>query len=89
MPTETGGETIGEQLTRLRSSLVRARETIARAENNGQANNMGGALVTEISYDHALARARELEGQIAALEARLSGSKARPGIAVTRTVFDD
>jgi hypothetical protein len=89
MPTETGGETIGERLTRLRSALVRTRETIARAENNGQANNMGGAMVTEISYDRALARERELTAEIATLEARLSGSAARPGIAVTRTVMED
>lgn len=89
MPTESGGETIGERLARLRSALVRTRATIERAENNGQSNNMGGALITEIAYDRALARERELTRDIATLEARLSGSKARPGIAVTRTVMHD
>ena len=85
MPTATGGETIGERLTRLRADLVRVRATIARAENNGQSNSMGGAAVTEIAYERALARERELTPQIAALEARLTGSGARPGIAVTVT----
>jgi hypothetical protein len=89
MPTETGGETIGERLTRLRSALVRARETIARAESNGQSNAMGGSVVTEIAYDRALARERELVSEIAHLEARLSGTAARRGIAVTRTITEE
>lgn len=88
MPTDTGGETIGERLTRLRSALVRTRATIERAENNGQSNAIGGAQVTEIAYQQALARERELTRDIAVLEARLSGSAARPSIAVTRTVIE-
>jgi hypothetical protein len=89
MPTETGGDTIGERLIRLRSALARTRATIERAENNGQANALGGTQVTEIAYDRALARERELVSEIAALEARLTGAVARRGIAVSRTVMGD
>lgn len=87
MPTPNGKETIAERLTRLQADLVRARATVARAESNGASNNIGGASVTEIAYDRARDRVRELERQISALEARLSGSPRRPGMAqfVTRT----
>ena len=88
MPTNIGGETIGERLARLRSALVRTRETIARFENNGQSNALGGVAVTEISADRAYARERELEREIATLEARVTGSRARMGLAVTRTVIE-
>lgn len=88
MPTESGSETIGERLRRYRADLSRVRETIARHETNGQASNLGGTMVTEIAYDRALGRARELEASIAALEARLAGNAARPGIALTATKFD-
>lgn len=89
MPTESGAETIGERLTRLRTDLVRVRATIARAEGNGQANAIGGAQITEIAYERALARERELVSLISALEARLDGSAARSGVAVTVTRFED
>ena len=89
MPTPTGAETIAEALTRLRADLVRVRNTIARAENNGQSNDIGGAQVTEIAYDRALTRAREISGQIANLEARLAGTSGRNGLAVTVTKFTD
>lgn len=88
MPTDLGSETIGERLARHRAALTRVRETIARHETNGQASNLGGTMVTEIAYDRALSRARELESAITALEARLAGSAARPGLALTSTNFD-
>lgn len=87
MPTPTGGETIGERLKRLRTSLERVRQTLARAENNGQENNIAGAQLTEIQYERALARQTKLENDIAALEARLAGNGARPGIAMLSTVM--
>ena len=88
MPTSTGAETIGERLKRLRTQLARVRDTIARHENNGQAFNLpGAAAVTEIAYERALARERELGPQVAALEARLAGSRARPGVATISTVM--
>lgn len=88
MPTPTGGETIGERLTRLRTQLTRVRNTIARHENNGQAFNLpGSAAVTEIAYERALARERELAPQVAVLEARLAGNSARPSIATISTVM--
>ena len=87
MPTDVGGETIGERLTRLRAELTRVRATIARAENNGQSNLIGGAAVTEIAYERAQARRRELEPQIVTLENRLSGTGSAPGVAVTVTRF--
>lgn len=85
MATATGGETINERLARLRASLARVRDTIARAENNGASNNIGGAAVTEIAYERAIQRERQLVAEIGALEARLSGSAARPGIAIFQT----
>lgn len=88
MPTPQGGETIGERLKRLRTDLTRVRETMARAETNGQANNLGGVQITEIAYERARARERELMAQISTLEARLAGSSARPGIAQLQTKFD-
>lgn len=88
MPTDTGGETIAERLKRLRSELTRVRETIARVENNGAANNLGGVAVTEIAYERALGRQRELEQAIGQLEARLGGSSVRPGLAQLHTRFD-
>ena len=87
MPGPLGEETIGERLQRLRTELVRVRTTIARHENNGASNNIGGgAFVTEIAYDRALGRQRELQTDIANLEARLAGSSARASIAVTQTI---
>ncbi len=81
MPTAIGAETLGERVKRLRSELVRVRATIARAENNGAANNLGGTAITEIAYSRALSRERELEAEIARYEARLTGSAARSGVA--------
>lgn len=88
MPTDTGGETLGERLKRLRTDLSRVRETIARAEGNGASFSLGGRAVTEIAYERARERERELMRDIEALEARLAGSVARPGIAVTVTRAD-
>lgn len=89
MPGPFGQETIGERLNRFRAELTRIRLTIARHENNGESHNIGGATaITEIAYDRALKRQTQLEADIAALEARVTGSATRPGIAVTRTVFD-
>lgn len=85
MPTATGAETIGERLTRLRTDLARVRATIQRQETNGSTFNLGGTAVTQIAYERALQRERELTADIATLEARLSGTAARPGIAVTQT----
>lgn len=81
----TGAETIGERLKRLRASLATVRATIERAQNNGQENNLGGQAVTEIAYERALARERELGAEIRGLEARLAGSAARPGLAQIQT----
>jgi hypothetical protein len=89
MPTETGAETIGERLTRLRTDQARVRATIARHENNGAGFTMGGTTVTEIAYERALDRDRELSREIAGLEGRLAGSTARPGVAVTRNPIED
>ena len=85
MPTATGGETIDERLTRLRADLARVRQTIARAVANGQGFSIGGTAVSQVAYDRALQRQRELEPQITALEARKAGTGARPGLAVTVT----
>lgn len=81
MPTSTGAETIGERLARLRAELARVRDTIARAEGNGAEWQMGGTAITEIAYERAQARRRELEAEISNLEARLAGSAARAGLA--------
>lgn len=78
MPTATGGETIGERLTRLRAELARVRTTIERHEGNGQSVSFGGTAVTEIAYERALARQEKLEREIRALEARLSGQGSAP-----------
>lgn len=88
MPTATGAETIRERLTRLRTELARVRGTIERSENNGSGFNIGGTQVTQIAYERALDRARVLESEISALEARLAGSAARRGLAVTKTVIE-
>ncbi len=88
MPTTTGAETIAERLTRLRTALARVRGTIERHENNGSQWAMGGTAVTEIAYQSAQARQRELEREIATLEARLSGSATRPGVAQLATKLD-
>lgn len=88
MPTAIGGETIGERLTRKRAELVRVRATIARHENNGAASNIDGAAVTEIAYERAQQRERGLVADIARLEARLTGSRASPSIALTRTISE-
>ena len=85
MPTATGAETIGERLTRLRADQARVRATIQRSETNGSQFNLGGTAVTQIAYERALQRERELTAEISTLEARLSGSAARPGIALTKT----
>lgn len=89
MPTATGAETIGERLRRLRTDLARVRETLARAESNGQSFSLGGTAATEIAYERARARARELQTEIAALEARLAGSVARPGLAILVNRLDE
>lgn len=88
MPTDTGGETIGERLTRLRSALVRVEKTIERTETNGQSLEMGGAATTEIAYRAALRRAADLRAQIGRLEARLDGSAVQSNIALTQTKAD-
>lgn len=90
MPTDdpSGRETIGERLTRLRADLARVRLTIAREEQNAQSYNLGGTAATEIAYDRAITRARELEQQIASLEDRLDGNASRPFIAQLQTKFD-
>lgn len=88
MPTSTGGETIGEALRRLRTELTRVRTTIERHENNGQQWAMGGTAVTEIAYERALSRSKQIAADIARLEARLSGSVARPGVAQLATKVD-
>lgn len=85
MPTSTGAETIGERLTRLRTELARVRATIQRQETNGGSFSIGGTAVTQIAYERALQRERDLTAEIATLEARLGGSGARPGIALTQT----
>lgn len=73
MPTLSGGETLGERLTRLRCELARVRETIERAENNGISFNIGGSQVTQVAYERAIKREKQLENQIATLEARVEG----------------
>lgn len=85
MPTDTGGETISERLTRLRTELTRVRATIERHESMGQSWNIGGAAVSQIAYERALTREGKLAAQIAALEARLAGAKSRPGLAISGT----
>ena len=89
MPTPSGRETIGERLTRLSADLTRIRATRARAENNGQANNIAGHSITEIAHERMDGRETKLVSQIAALEGRLDGSGVRPGVAVTVTRFND
>lgn len=85
MPTPTGAETIGERLIRLRTELARVRQTIARSETNGADAMMGmGTRITQIAYERAIERERDLVAEISALEGRLSGSAGRR-LAVTRT----
>lgn len=87
MPIQTGAETIGERLTRLRAELARVRRTIARSEDNGAAARIGlGTEVTQIAYERALERARKLEGDIRELERRLAGAaSARKALLKTST----
>jgi hypothetical protein len=84
MPSDTGGETISERRPRLRTELTRVRATISRSEENGGSFNIGGSSVTQIAYDRALRREKELEAQIRGLEARLSGS--RSGLRTAQTI---
>lgn len=87
MPTEQGGETIGERLTRLRESLTRVRDTIARAETNGTEVRIGlGTTVTQIAYEQAQTREKELEAQIAGLERRLAGVSTSERVALLQTL---
>lgn len=87
MPTETGGETIGERLTRLRTALARVQQTISRAESNGQEFRIGlGTAVTQIAYEQAQERERKLTSEIRTLEARLAGAApSRIAVAFTKT----
>ncbi|WP_438482738.1 hypothetical protein [Oleiharenicola lentus] len=84
MPTSTGGETIGERLTRLRAALARVRRTIERSEDNGGAFTIGGSSVTQIAYERAIEREKELKSEIAALERRIAGG-ASPRMASLET----
>lgn len=86
MPTASGGETIDERLIRLRNELTRVRATIERSENNGGSFNIGGAQVTQIAYERAIKREKQLEEQIRVLEARLAGGRTglRKATTVTR-----
>lgn len=88
MPTEFGGETIGERLVRLRASLARVRDTIARSEANGAEARLGlGTSITQIAYERALERERELQADIARLERRLAGVHASERVALLKTVM--
>ena len=89
MPTETGAETIGERLTRLRAERESARQVVARVEGVGQSWSMGGTAITAASYDAALRRISKLDAEIRALESRLTGVPDRSNIAVTRTNCHD
>jgi hypothetical protein len=88
MPTSTGGETIDERLARLRIELTRVRATIERHENNGASFQIGGSSVTQIAYDRAIKRERDLEAQIRVLEARKTGSRSGLRSAQTITRMD-
>lgn len=89
MPTANGSETIAERLVRKRADLVRVRATIENAENNGQAFTVqGGVSVTQIAYERAQKRERELSAEIATLERRLAGSAVSTVIARTQTRID-
>lgn len=86
MPTNTGSETINERLERLRDALVRVRITIERAESNGQGHSLNGNQVTEIAYEKALARERQLQGEIEGLERRLSANAGSTRKAIIKSV---
>jgi hypothetical protein len=88
MPTPQGAETIGERLKRLRTELTAVRATIARVTSNAQSFAMPGTQVTEIAYERATTRERELVDQIARLEARLAASRANRRVAQTKTVVE-
>ncbi|GHC02039.1 hypothetical protein [Cerasicoccus arenae] len=88
MPTTVGGETISERLTRLRVSLANVRETIRRAEVNGASFNIGGTQVSQIAYERATRREKELQGEIKKLENRLSGNRRDSGMSTTVTRFN-
>jgi hypothetical protein len=81
MPSTTGGETIGERLTRLRTELSRVRATIQRSEENGGSFGIQGTQITQISYERALTREKLLSAEIRGLEDRLSNTGARSGLA--------
>jgi hypothetical protein len=85
MALPDGRETIGERLVRLRTELASTRLVIQRAEANGQSFSVNGTAVTNIAVDQAEKRAKRLERQIAALEARLVGGKPANGLAHTVT----
>jgi hypothetical protein len=88
MPTETGGETIGERLERLRASLANVRATISRSESNGAEARMGlGTHVTQVAYERAIEREKELEAAIARLERRLTGVNSSERVALLQTVM--
>lgn len=71
MPTPEGRETIAERLTRLRARLVDVRATIDRSHRNGASFNIAGSAVTQIALEHALREEKELQQEIADLEARI------------------
>lgn len=81
-------ETIGQRLIRLRTELARVEATIDRHEKNGGSWSIGGSSVTEISYNRALKRKRDLRDDILRLENRLNGTSRRSGIAQTKTSME-
>lgn len=83
MPTATGGETIGERLTRLRAELVVLRAAHTRALKNGSSFSMGGVAVSSHAIESYRAQERALTSKIARLEARLSGTCDATNIANT------
>jgi len=87
MPTDQGGETIGERLDRKRAELSRVRATIARHETNGSEVRIGlGTQITQVAYEHALRREKDLAADIAALERRLAGATSAERLAILATV---
>lgn len=86
MPTEQGGETIGERLDRLRADLARVRHTVARQENNGAEKAMGlGTRISEVAYQDALQREKDLAADIRRLEARLAGVSSSERVALLQS----
>jgi hypothetical protein len=84
MPTATGGETIDERLTRLRTELSRVRNSISRGLDNGTAYQIGGVAMTEIRAEWKERREKQLEAEIRTLEARKAGS--RSGLRSAQTI---